>query len=113
MKKFLARVSVFRLFSAGGVLGAVIALLWAWLALRTAEGPVIISFTSQLGILRVGSPAVLYGTAIVACVALLIHSFLVHALEKRNRFLAGFLAVATFFLGFLIFIAYAAIISVN
>lgn len=113
MKNLLARFSVVALLSLGGIVLALVALVWAWVALHAVEGPIIISFASRLGILRVGNPIVLYGMAIIACMALIMNALLARALEGRNRFLAGFVAVATFFLGFLIFIAYAAIITVN
>ncbi len=113
MRQFLARVRIPLLLSSVGVCFVLLALLWAWVAFHRIGGTVVISFTNEMGILRVGTPGVLYGTAFVALVALAINSFLVAALLKRDNFLAGFLGVATLFLGFLIFVGFAAIISVN
>ena len=113
MRNPFTGVSIPLILSSVGVLGAFVALLWSWVVLHKVDGPVIISFTSQLGILRVGTPATLYGSAAVACIALFMNLLLVRALEKRNRFLANFSAITTLFLGFLIFVAYAAIIAVN
>lgn len=86
--------------------------IWAYLALRGASTPLILRFNAQ-GINQVGyfwdlAKVGIFGLGVVAV------NFLISIeLERRDRFLGKLAAVFTFFLSVLIFIYFAAIISVN
>ena len=87
--------------------------LWTYFSFRNADQPLILHFNSLIGINQVGSlrdlvPVGAFSLAIVA-----LNFFIALELEERDWFLGKFLAVGTFAFAALIFIGFAAIISVN
>lgn len=87
--------------------------LWAYFALRSVSGPVIIHFNNLTGINLIGSYWGLVAMGITGLAVIIINFLIALALEERDRFLAKTMAFATALFGTLIFIALAAIISVN
>lgn len=87
--------------------------LWAWLYLRKIEQTLILHFNSLSGINLVGGVRELAGFGILALVVVAVNFVLALALEERDWFLGKLLAAATLAFAALIFIGFAAIISVN
>ena len=87
--------------------------IWAYVALSAAGETVILHFNSVRGITQIGSPVHLLWVGLTAMVAVFINFFICLELETRDKFLAKLLAIATLLWGLLIFIGFAAIISVN
>lgn len=87
--------------------------LWAWLALRKTEQTLILHFNNRAGINLVGKVGDLTGVGVLALVVVAVNFFLALALEDRGWFLGKLLATATLAFAALIFIGFAAIISVN
>lgn len=87
--------------------------LWAWLYLREIDQTLILHFNDRVGINLVGKPGDLAGFGVLALIAVVINSILALALEERDWFLGKLLAAATLAFAALIFIGFAAIISVN
>ncbi|MBI2623349.1 MAG: hypothetical protein HYW65_02125 [Candidatus Liptonbacteria bacterium] len=86
---------------------------WGYFALRGIAQPLIIHFTERSGITEVGalSSVLLYGVfGLVVCI---VNTAIAVPLLTRIRFLGHLLAGATFLVSVLIFIWFAAIISVN
>lgn len=87
--------------------------MWAYSALRDVQGPLIIHFNNFVGINQIGSLTVLLGVGAVGAVAVLINFFIALELEARDRFLGKLVVAATLLFSILLFISFAAIISVN
>lgn len=94
------------LFVAGGM-------LWAYFALRGIASPLILHFNNILGINQIGSLADLLRFGGTGLVFVLVNFFLALELEGRDAFLGKLLAATTLFFGILLFVGFAAIISVN
>lgn len=87
--------------------------LWAYFKLRVIEVPVVILYNSDQGVTRAGEVGEFLKVAIFGFLVVVINFFITAELEERSRFWAGLSAVFTVFLSILIFIYFAAIISVN
>lgn len=87
--------------------------LWTYFSLGGASGPVIIHFDSLTGISLIGSFWSLVGFGIMALIIVTFNFLIAFELRERDRFLARLAAVVTLLFAVLIFIALAAIISVN
>ena len=113
MNELLRRYRIVTAAGAASVLLVLIAWGWAYNALRGISQPLIIHFTKATGITQIGHFSFLSGVAVASLVGICVNIALAYALEERNGFLAKFIAGATLFLAILIFVGFAAIISVN
>ena len=98
------------LASFGLVSGAVI---WAYVATKNIEGPIVVHFNNSDGISQTGTFFDLLLIGVTSAVMVVVNFILALELEARDVFLGKVIAATTFFLSILIFIAFAAIISVN
>lgn len=87
--------------------------LWAWFYLQTIDQTLILHFNDRVGINFVGRIGDLTGFVVMALVAVIMNFILALALEDRGWFLGKLLSAATLAFAVLIFIGFAAIISVN
>ena len=87
--------------------------LWAYFSLRGASGPVVIHFNDLTGINLIGGYSDLIMMGIAGLIFIFVNFLITLELEERDRFLGKLAAAATVLLSILIFIALAAIISVN
>lgn len=87
--------------------------LWAHFALKHISQPLILHFIPGGGITWVGNVRELAAIGATALVAVSINSILAFALEDRDWFWGKLLAAATLAISILLFIGFAAIISVN
>jgi hypothetical protein len=87
--------------------------LRAWLYLRQVNQTLILHFNNVSGISLVGGVGDLAGFGVLALVVVGVNFILALALEERDWFLGKLLAAATLAFSILIFIGFAAIISVN
>ncbi len=87
--------------------------LWAYLALRKVSQPLIIHFNNAVGINQIGDLYDLTAVVLFGLIALLLDFCIALELEERDWFLGKLTAAAGLFLSILIFIGFAAIISVN
>lgn len=113
---------MFRRISKSKVLSAVFltsfgfvsaATIWTYVATKNVGGPIVVHFNNVSGINQIGTFVDLLLVGVTSAVAVIINFFLALELEKRDLFLGKIVAAATLFLSILIFIAFAAIISVN
>lgn len=116
MRKAIEAIKEHRLVA--GAFGISLALvaggwLWAWIYLRKIEQTLILHFNDRAGINLVGEVGDLAGFGVLALIVVVINSILALALEDRGWFLGKLLAAATLAFAVLIFIGFAAIISVN
>jgi len=112
VKKILKAKLLSAIFAAslGFVVGGSI---WAYAMLRGVPGPIILHFNNISGISSIGSVFDLFLISITAAAMVIVNFFLALELEARDWFLGKIVAAATLVLSVLIFIAFAAIISVN
>ena len=107
--KFKAISSVF-LLSFLFVIGA---WLWAFFALRKISQPLIIHFNNVLGISQIGNLNDLSMVAIFGLISLILDFCITLEFEERDWFLGKLAAAFGLFFSILLFIGFAAIISVN
>ncbi len=112
MQKILKHkiVSLVFLFSFLLVIGG---WLKAYIALREISQPLIVHFNNAVGINQIGNLGDLAVVGIFGLVALVLDFFISLELDERDPFLGKVTAAAGLFLASLIFIGFAAIISVN
>jgi len=106
----------YRLNNLSLVLSAVLVIggwLWAFLKLREIETPVVIFYNSVQGVTRSGEVGEFLKVLVFGLLVILINFFISAELEERSRFWGRLGSVFTVFLSVLIFIYFAAIISVN
>jgi hypothetical protein len=116
MKILLRRLAKFKAMTAGFALSFLFIAagwLWAYIILRKINQPIILHFNNFLGITRIGNLTDLAETGIFGLLMAVINFLLAFNLEERDWFLGKLMAAATLFFGILIFIGFAAIISVN
>jgi hypothetical protein len=87
--------------------------LWAWGALRHISQPLILHFNDKVGINQTGTVFDLLKVSAVGLVATLVNTLISAALVEREKFFSFFVAGGTLLINILIFIGFAAIISVN
>ncbi|MEK7137959.1 MAG: hypothetical protein AAB787_00470 [Patescibacteria group bacterium] len=87
--------------------------LWAYLKLRVIEVPVVILYNEVEGVTRAGEVGEFLKVLVFGLLVLVINFFISAELEERSRFWARLSSIFTIFLAVLIFIYFAAIISVN
>ena len=116
MQAFLRKLLRFRVTSALFLVSLILVLgssLWAYGALRKIHGPIIVHFSSLGGIDQIGEIWDLLRIGVLGLVVISINFFIAFELEERDWFLGKLTAAVTVFLSLLIFIGFAAIISVN
>ena len=86
---------------------------WSYFSLQHIKEPLILHFTNAAGILQVGPISELMKFGVWGLVIAFVNFSLAYALAERDLFIARFIAGATFFFAILIFLGFAAIISVN
>jgi hypothetical protein len=87
--------------------------LRTWLALRGIQSPLILHFSDYTGINQIGGMAQVHGLGITGAVIVGLNLLLARALQEHESRWARILAGATLFVSILLFMALAAIISVN
>jgi len=92
---------------------AVTGFIWAMVALGRAQGPFIVHFNDLQRITAIGSVGVIVFMGIFGIVAILLNGFLALEFQGRNQFLGALTAALTLAFAILLFIAFAAILSVN
>ncbi len=86
--------------------------LWAFLTLRKISQPLILHFNDS-SINQIGSLKDLTAIAILGIITVIADFFLAFEFEKKDWFWGKLVAAAGLFVSILIFIGFAAIISVN
>ncbi|MBU6501122.1 MAG: hypothetical protein KGJ89_04530 [Patescibacteria group bacterium] len=112
IKKFLKFRAVSLVCAAGLVL-VLSGFFWAYISLRQVGWPIVVHFNNLAGINQIGGISELLYVGITGTVVVLVNSFISLELEERDGFWGKLLASATLLFGILIFIYFAAIISVN
>lgn len=87
--------------------------LWAWVALRGINSPLILHFSDYTGINQIGGLTEVHGLGATGLVIVILNFLLARSLHSREPRWAKLLAAATLFIAALLFTALAAIISVN
>ena len=86
---------------------------WAWSALGGIQGPLILHFSDYTGINQIGGMADIHGIGATGLMVIIVNFVLVRALRAGELRWAKLLAGTTLFMAALLFMALAAIISVN
>jgi hypothetical protein len=86
---------------------------WTYIRMRGINQPLIIHFNNYAGITRIGNLTDLAAVGMLGLIIVLMNFLLALNLEERDWFLGKLLAATTLLMGILIFIGFAAIISVN
>lgn len=113
MIKKLAKFKVISSLFLLSAVAVVAATFWAYAAVKNAGSVLILHFNNVAGIDQIGGVGELIGVGITGFVVIAINFFIAIELEARGRFLGKLLAAATFLFASLLFIGFAAIISVN
>ena len=87
--------------------------LWVYLKLRVIEMPVVILYNEVEGVTRAGEVGEFLKVLVFGLLVLVINFFISAELEERSQFWARLSSIFTVFLAVLIFIYFAAIVSVN
>lgn len=87
--------------------------LWAYFALRGFSEPFVLHFDDIIGITQIGGVEALAAAGFVGTIIVAINAVLAMELEQRERFLGRMIAGATLLFALLLFMGFAAIISVN
>ena len=112
MKKFIR----FKITSAAFFASLALVLggwLWAYFSLSRLPTPYILRFVSNVGVTQLGDLRDLSAFGAVAVISVLLNFILAFELETKAKFLAKLLTFSTLTFAALIFIGFAAIISVN
>ncbi|MGB7957327.1 MAG: hypothetical protein WCF77_00585 [Minisyncoccia bacterium] len=96
--------------SAAFVLGGFV---WAMMSLEKITGPLILHFDDLAGIAAVGGIGTIMFGGVFGIVVVFINGFLAIEFEKRNPLFGKLIAILTLVFAILLFIAFAAILSVN
>ena len=87
--------------------------IWAMFQLGKVSGPLILHFDDLRGIVAVGGAGFISFMGIFGLVMVILNGSIAFELEGKNKFFGKALAVFTLVLATLLFIAFAAILSVN
>lgn len=87
--------------------------LWAYFSLKNLPSPYILRFVSNLGVTQLGDIKDISAVGVVAVISVLLNFMIAFELETKAKFLAKLLSFSTLTFAALIFIGFAAIISVN
>jgi|SRR3989344_1610360 len=112
----LRRLFKYRFLSLAFLAGLALVLggwLWAFFALKEITTPLIILFDTTSGIEQIGYASDLARVGVFGLMVVLVNFFISIELEERMPFWGRLTSFTTVFLGILIFIYFAAIISVN
>ena len=86
---------------------------WAIASFDAAKGPFILHFNDLAGITSVGGMSIVVFAGAFGIVVVLINGCLAFEFAERNAFFGKLVAVLTLVFAVLLFIAFAAILSVN
>ncbi len=112
MKRFLKYKILGDIFLASLILVAG-GTVWAYASLRNVSGPLILHFNNLSGINQIGDAGELVWIGATGILMVLVNFIIATELEARDWFLGKLLAGGTLLLAILLFIGFAAIISVN
>lgn len=87
--------------------------IWSYAALGGNGELLVIRFNNLVGISQIGSFSDLSAVGAISLIVIVINFFISRELAKNEEFLSKLLAFATVLFSALIFIGFAAIISVN
>jgi len=87
--------------------------IWALAGLRTMSGPMLLHFNDLQGITATGNTSVIVFAGIFGMVVVVLNTCLAFEFEERSPFFGKLTAVLTLTFAILLFIAFAAILSVN
>ncbi len=110
------KISRFKITSAAFLASLALVLsgwLWAYFSLSSLPPPYILRFVGNVGVTQLGDFWDLSAAGAVAVTAVLLNFILAFELETKAKFLAKLLTFSTLTFAALIFIGFAAIISVN
>ena len=117
MARFWQRILRAKVVSVSSLLSlAFVGSGWAWAQAslsRVANSPIILHWNDLDGITAVGAPKDLAVIGGIGIVVVFLNFFLALELEERDRFLGKLMAGITLIFATLLFIGFAAIISVN
>jgi hypothetical protein len=88
-------------------------MVWFVAAVHGVTGPLILHFNDTAGVTQVGNLGVIFGIGFLAILMVVLNAAIALELAARDRFLGDFAAVTNLAFAVLLFIAAAAIISVN
>jgi hypothetical protein len=88
-------------------------LVWFAVVSYSIAGPLVLHFNSVVGVTQVGDFGMVVGVGFLAVLIVLLNSIIAVELAARDRFLGIFTAGTNLAFAVLLFIATAAIISVN
>jgi hypothetical protein len=113
MSRFLATHKAAAALLAGAVLLPLGGMAWAYTAFRGIKEPLILRFTATQGITEVGTFATVLMLGVFWVLVCVVNAAIAAPLLERDKFLGRFLIGANIAVSILIFIWFAAIISVN
>jgi hypothetical protein len=87
--------------------------LWAWFSLGKTANPLIMHFDNLHGITTATGRGTILFAGIFGLAAVMVNAYLALEFEERNPLFGKLTAVLTLVLAVLLFIAFAAILSVN
>jgi hypothetical protein len=86
---------------------------WAMASFDAAKGPFILHFNDLAGITSAGGTAIVVFAGIFGIAVVLVNGCLAFEFAERNAFFGKLTAILTLVFAILLFIAFAAILSVN
>jgi len=111
--KKIFRLRIVNLFFWISVIFIVGGCIWAIIILGGISEPLIIHYSQSSGIDRIGGLGTLIGIAVLGLIMAIVDFFISLELEKKNILFSRLTSLVGLFVGFLIFIYFAAIISIN
>lgn len=87
--------------------------IWAYAVFHNIQSPLVFHWTEGIGITQVGGLGQAMGVGVLGIIMVLINSAIAFELESRDPWLGKIVAAITLTAAVLLFIAAAAIISVN
>ena len=98
----------------GAIAVALGGFLWGYFKLWSMRGgPLVLHFNDISGITEIGNLQDIVSLGILGIAITVINFFIAMELEERDRFLGKMVAVGSGFFAVLLFIAFAAILSIN
>ena len=112
----LEKIKKHRLVSSSFILSFIFVVsgfFWAWFSLGRTSNPVIVHFDDLYGITTATGRSIIVFAGIFGLAMVLINASLAFEFEERNSLFGKLTAILTLVLAVLLFIAFAAILSVN